>query len=75
VPDLGKCSPASPAFSFLLGMKRARVRVPTMLRRALRALAHEAVVTEDRSNPSGSVWEPAVRGSIVVLPARATRVP
>jgi hypothetical protein len=48
---------------------------PTRLSRALRALAHEAAVTEDGPHPLGEFEPSPSRVSAVVLAERATHVP
>ena len=52
-----------------------RVQVPIRLPRALRALAHEAVVTEDGPRPLRELKPLPPGASLVVLAGRATRVP
>jgi hypothetical protein len=54
---------------------RAELESPHRLPRALRALAHEAVVTEARASPSGRAGAVVVTCELVVLAGRATHVP
>jgi hypothetical protein len=57
-------------------MAQARsVRVSRLGPRALRALAHEAAVTEDEPSPLAELRPSSPANSVVVLPSRATRVP
>jgi hypothetical protein len=50
-------------------------KFPTRLPRALRALAHEAVVTEEGPHPTVRVEPTARPGTDVILDGRATSVP
>jgi hypothetical protein len=56
-------------------MRPPAARAPTRLPRALRALAHEPVVTEDGPHPLGQRGAAASCEPLVVLAGRATHVP